>query len=103
MSHIRAARRVDDLDMFAAMRLAANLARLVQDDPAALSARDVVAAATLEGARAIGLGDRVGTVAPGREADLIAIDLRSPHLVPVHDPYTTVVYSARTTQRVGRV
>ena len=84
----------NDLDMFAAMRLAANLARLVRDDPAALSARDVVSAATLEGARALGLGDRIGTIEVGKEADLIALDLRSPHLVPVHDPYTSVVFSA---------
>jgi 5-methylthioadenosine/S-adenosylhomocysteine deaminase len=76
------------------MRLAANLARLVRDDPAALSARDVVSAATLEGARALGLGDRIGTIEVGKEADLIALDLRSPHLVPVHDPYTSVVFSA---------
>jgi 5-methylthioadenosine/S-adenosylhomocysteine deaminase len=84
----------NDLDMFAAMRLAANLARLVRDDPAALSARDVVSAATLDGARALGLGDRIGTVELGKEADLIALDLRAPHLVPVHDPYTSVVFSA---------
>ena len=84
----------NDLDMFAAMRLAANLARLVRDDPAALSARDVVRAATLEGARALSLGDRIGTIEVGKEADLIALDLRSPHLVPVHDPYTSVVFSA---------
>jgi 5-methylthioadenosine/S-adenosylhomocysteine deaminase len=80
--------------MFAAMRLAANLARLVHEDPAALSARDVVRAATIEGARALGLGDRIGTIEAGKEADLIAIDLRAPHLVPVHDPYTSVVFSA---------
>jgi 5-methylthioadenosine/S-adenosylhomocysteine deaminase len=84
----------NDLDMFAAMRLAANLARLVRDDPAALSARDVVRAATLDGARALGLGDRIGTVEAGKEADLVALDLRAPHLVPVHDPYTSVVFSA---------
>ena len=84
----------NDLDMFAAMRLAANLARLVRDDPAALSARDVVRAATIEGARALGLGDRIGTVEVGKEADLVALDLRAPHLVPVHDPYTSVVFSA---------
>jgi 5-methylthioadenosine/S-adenosylhomocysteine deaminase len=84
----------NDLDMFAAMRLAANLARLVRDDPAALSARDVVSAATLEGARALGLGGRIGTIEVGKEADLIALDLRAPHLVPVHDPYTSVVFSA---------
>ena len=84
----------NDLDMFAVMRLAANLARLVHHDPAVLPARDVVVAATLEGARALGLGDRIGTIEPGKEADLIAIDLRAPHLVPVHDPYTSVVFSA---------
>ncbi|MBM3685882.1 MAG: amidohydrolase [Actinobacteria bacterium] len=84
----------NDLDMFAAMRLAANLARLVREDPAALSARDVVRAATIEGARALGLGDRIGTVEVGKEADLVALDLRAPHLVPVHDPYTSVVFSA---------
>lgn len=84
----------NDLDMFAAMRLAANLARLVREDPAALSARDVVRAATLDGAEALGLGDRIGTVEAGKEADLVALDLRAPHLVPVHDPYTSVVFSA---------
>ena len=84
----------NDLDMFAAMRLAANLARLVRDDPAALSARDVVRAATVEGARALGLGERIGTVEVGKEADLIAIEVNAPHLVPIHDPYTTVVFSA---------
>ena len=84
----------NDLDMFAAMRLTANLARLVRDDPAALSARDVIRAATVEGALAVGLGDRIGTVEVGKEADLIAIDLSAPHLVPIHDPYTSVVFSA---------
>lgn len=84
----------NDLDMFAAMRLAANLARLVRDDPAALSARDVVRASTIEGAHALGLGERIGTVEVGKEADLIALDLRAPHLVPIHDPYTAVVFSA---------
>jgi len=84
----------NDLDMFAAMRLTANLARLVRHDPAALSARDVVRAATAEGALALGLGDRIGTIEVGKEADLIALDLRAPHLVPVHDPYTSVVFSA---------
>lgn len=84
----------NDLDMFAVMRMAANLARLVREDPAALSARDVVRAATIEGASALGLGDRIGTVEVGKEADLIALDLRAPHLVPVHDPYTSIVFSA---------
>ena len=84
----------NDLDMFAVMRLAANLSRLVRDDPASVESREVLAAATLEGARAIGLGDRIGTIEPGKEADLVVLDLRAPHLVPMRDPYTAIVYAA---------
>ena len=84
----------NDLDMFAVMRLAANLARLVRNDPAAISAADVVRMATLEGARAIGMGDRIGSIEVGKEADLIAIDTRVPHLTPLRDPHTSVVFSA---------
>jgi 5-methylthioadenosine/S-adenosylhomocysteine deaminase len=84
----------NDLDMFAVMRLAANLARLVRQDPAAISAADVVRMATLEGARAIGMGDRIGSIEVGKEADLIAIDTRVPHLTPLRDPHTSVVFSA---------
>lgn len=84
----------NDLDMFAVMRLAANLARLVRNDPAAISAADVVRMATLEGARAIGMGDRIGSIEVGKEADLIAVDTRVPHLTPLRDPHTSVVFSA---------
>ncbi|MFM9136393.1 MAG: amidohydrolase family protein, partial [bacterium] len=84
----------NDLDMFAVMRLAANLSRLVRDDPASVESREVLAAATLEGARALGLGDRIGTIEPGKEADLVVLDLRAPHLVPIRDPYTAIVYAA---------
>ncbi len=84
----------NDLDMFAVMRLAANVARLVRDDPAAISSRAIVRAATLDGAVAIGLGDRIGSIEPGKEADLVALDLQAAHLVPLHDPHTAVVYAA---------
>jgi len=84
----------NDLDMFAAMRLTSNLARLHQHDPTALSARDAVLAATIEGARALGMGERLGTLEVGKEADIVIIDLDAPHLIPVRDPYTSVVFSA---------
>ena len=84
----------NDLDMFAVLRLAANLARLVHDDPAAISAEDVVRAATIEGARAIGMEDRIGTVEVDKEADLIIVDTAVPHLTPLRDPYTALVYAA---------
>lgn len=84
----------NDLDMFAVMRLAANLARLVRDDPAAIAAREVVAMATLEGARALGMADQIGTLEVGKQADVILLDTSAPHLVPMRDPYTSVVFSA---------
>lgn len=84
----------NDLDMFAVMRLAANLARLVRHDPAAISARDVVRAATLDGARALGLADRIGSIEVGKEADLILIDTAVPHLTPLREPHTAMVFSA---------
>ena len=84
----------NDLDMFPVMRQTANLARVARQDPAAISSREVVLAATLEGARALGLAERIGSLEVGKEADMIAIDLRAPHLTPLHDPYTAVVYSA---------
>lgn len=87
----------NDLDMFAAMRLAANLARLVRDDPAAISAARIIKMATRDGAEALGMGDRIGSVEVGKQADLVLLDLAAPHLVPRRDPATTVVFSAGRT------
>ena len=84
----------NDLDMFAVMRLAANLARFVRADPAAISARDIVAMATIEGARALGMDDRIGTLEEGKEADIVLVRTDVPHMVPLHDPYTALVFSA---------
>jgi len=84
----------NDLDMFAVMRLAANLARLVRADPAAISAEDVVRAATIHGAQALGMADRIGSLEVGKEADLIVIDATAPHLTPLHDPFTALVFAA---------
>jgi 5-methylthioadenosine/S-adenosylhomocysteine deaminase len=84
----------NDLDMFPVMRMASNLSRLVRHDPKASDAAEMVKAATVNGARALGMGDRIGTIEVGKEADIIAIDLDAPHFVPLHDPYTAVVFSA---------
>jgi 5-methylthioadenosine/S-adenosylhomocysteine deaminase len=54
-----------------------------------------VALATREGARVLGLEDAVGTLTPGKEADLIVVDLNQPHLTPLYDPYSHLVYAAR--------
>lgn len=84
----------NDLDMFAVMRLASNLAKLTTHDPQAAPSVEIVHAATLGGAAALGMSDRIGSVAVGKEADLIAIDLDAPHFVPLHDPYVALVYAA---------
>jgi len=84
----------NDLDMFAVMRLAANLARLVHEDPAAITSRDIVRAATLDGATALGVADRIGSIKVGKEADLVALRLDSPHLTPLREPHTAIVYAA---------
>lgn len=84
----------NDLDMFSVMRLSANLARLVRNDPASISAAEIIKAATIDGARALGIDDRVGSIEAGKEADLITLDLDVPHMVPMRDPHTAVVFSA---------
>lgn len=84
----------NDLDMFNVMRLASNLSRLVTHDPKASHAIEMVQAATVNGARALGMLDRIGTLEVGKEADIIAIDLDAPHFVPLHDPYTALVFAA---------
>lgn len=84
------------LDMFDEMRLAATL-QAVRCGPGALPARDVVWMATRAGADTLGLGDRIGQVAAGFRADLIAVDVSSALTAPSADPYSTLVYACRGT------
>ena len=85
----------DDLSMFESMDFAGKLARLTASDPTALPARVIVEAATIGGARALGLGGRVGSLEPGKEADLIAVDTGAAHAVPGDDPEAMIVYSLK--------
>jgi cytosine/adenosine deaminase-related metal-dependent hydrolase len=82
------------LDMFHEMRLAATL-QAMRLGPGALPARDVVAMATREGARALGLSDEIGSIEPGRKADLILVGADDLHQVPGFDPYARLVFSSR--------
>lgn len=84
----------NDLDMFVVMRMTGQLARLLHRDPSVLPAREIVRAATVEGAAALGMADRIGAIEVGMEADLVTLDVARPHLTPMRDPYTALVYSA---------
>ena len=84
----------NDLDMWSVMRLAGLLARLTSGRPDAVSAVDIVRAATIEGARALGLGDTIGSIEVGKSADLVLLDLDAAHLTPVHDVHALLVYAA---------
>lgn len=81
------------LDLFAEARLAALLAKSDTADPTVLPAADAVAMATIGGARALGLEDRIGSVEVGKRADLVAVDIRHPAMQPLNDPHATLIHS----------
>jgi 5-methylthioadenosine/S-adenosylhomocysteine deaminase len=82
------------LDMFEEMRLAA-LLQAVRSGPGSLPARDALWIATRGGAQALGRDAEIGSIEPGRRADLIVVDRDRPHLAPGEDPCSTLVYAAR--------
>ena len=82
------------LDMFDEMRLAATL-QAVRKGPGALTARDAVWMATREGARALGMESEIGSIEPGKRADLILVDRHRTHQQPDPDPWSTLVYATR--------
>ena len=82
------------LDMFEEMRLAATL-QAVRRQPGALTARDALWMATREGARALGMATEVGSIEPGKRADLILTARDRPHQAPDPDPWSTLVYATR--------
>jgi 5-methylthioadenosine/S-adenosylhomocysteine deaminase len=84
----------NDLDLFGEMRTAALLAKAVAGDAAALPAPAALRMATINGARALGLGDVTGSIEPGKAADLVAVDLSGPETQPVFDVPSQLVYAA---------
>jgi 5-methylthioadenosine/S-adenosylhomocysteine deaminase len=84
----------NNLDLFGEMGTAAKLHKLVTGDPTALDAATVLKMATVEGARAIGLDDHIGSLEIGKQADLIVLDACAPHLTPIYHPVSHIVYAA---------
>jgi 5-methylthioadenosine/S-adenosylhomocysteine deaminase len=82
------------LNMFQEMRLAA-MVQSIALGPGALTARDAVWMATREGARALGLEAEIGSVEPGKKADLIVVGTGAVHQLPGPDPYSLLVYASR--------
>jgi len=82
------------LDMFEEMRIAALIGKVANGDAAAVNAAQAFTMATLGGARAVGLGDQVGSIEAGKSADLIAVALSSPAMTPLFDPVSHLVYAA---------
>jgi len=82
------------LDLWTEMRTAALLAKGSSGDPTAITAHDALAMATINGARALGIDDQLGSLTYGKWADMIAVDLDHPELAPLYDVVSHLVYAA---------
>ena len=98
----------NDLDMFEAMRVASLLHKLQSGDPRAVGARAALEMATIRGARALGMESRIGSLEPGKRADVILVDISGARQTPMYDAISHLVYvvrgaDVRTTIVNGRV
>ena len=84
----------NDLDMFTAMRVAALIHKGNRLDPTVLPASTILRMATMGSARALGIDHLVGSIEPGKRADLVRLDPLSPSLAPNYDSVSTIVYAA---------
>ncbi len=88
----------NDLDMIGEMRTAALLAKGVANDTTCLDAHTTLKMATLNGARALGLNETIGSLKKGKQADIVAINLDQLETVPMYDPVSQIVYAANREQ-----
>ncbi len=85
----------NDHDLFAEMDTAAKLHKVACMDPCVMDAVTCLKMSTINGACAIGLDKIVGSIAPGKLADIIIVDTDKPHMVPMHNVYSGLVYAAK--------
>ncbi|QTA80534.1 5-methylthioadenosine/S-adenosylhomocysteine deaminase [Desulfonema limicola] len=85
----------NNLDLLSEMDMTAKLHKVNTLDPAIMNARTVLRMATIEGARALGMDSITGSLEPGKHADIIIVDTSSPHMTPMYNPESHLVYSAR--------
>lgn len=86
----------NDLDILSEVSTAAKLHKAISKDPTVLNARTALLMATRWGAEALGYSDIIGSIEPGKEADLVILNLERPHLTPLYDIFSHIVYSARS-------
>ena len=84
----------NDLDMLTEMDTAAKIHKLTSMNPTVMDAKTVLKMATIEGAKVLGLEDRIGSIEAGKCADIIILDMNKPHLTPVYNSYSHIVYAA---------
>jgi 5-methylthioadenosine/S-adenosylhomocysteine deaminase len=84
----------NDQNILSEMSTAAKLHKAMANDPTVLDSKTALLMATRWGAEALGLGNKTGSLEKGKSADIITIDLRKPHLSPIYDVYSHIVYSA---------
>ncbi len=82
------------LDMFEEIKTAALLQKVIHKKASCMDAFTALSMATREGAEVLGLQEKIGTLEEGKLADIILVDLNKPHLQPIHDVYSDLVYSA---------
>jgi 5-methylthioadenosine/S-adenosylhomocysteine deaminase len=82
------------LDMFDTMKMTALVHKQHRWDPQVMSAQTVLNCATIGGSQVLGKNDHIGSIEEGKNADIICIDVHSPHLTPCHDPVSNIVYAA---------
>jgi 5-methylthioadenosine/S-adenosylhomocysteine deaminase len=93
----------DNMDMFEAARVAAFLQKLRMKEACVLPAYQALELATVGGAKALGLEAEIGTLAPGKRADIILVDLTAPHLRPINNIVNNLVYCASAPRDVVTV
>jgi 5-methylthioadenosine/S-adenosylhomocysteine deaminase len=81
--------------MFQEMDLAANVHKVTLLDPTVMRAETVVKMATIDGARVLGMDHLIGSIEAGKQADIIVLDMNQPHLTPLYNAYSQLVYAAR--------
>ncbi len=84
----------NDLNILSEMSTTAKVHKALSNNPTVLDAKTILLMATRWGAEALGLGDKIGTIEKGKMADIVTINLKKPHLTPIYNVYSHIVYAA---------